>query len=166
MEERHCKISKADNPLSPPVRICVSMPSGHGITFPNVCGNPKHLTTLKGGLLALEATATAAATETTTSATAATTTATTVTETATATTTATEATTATATATTTAATEATAATVVVTGLSVVETDGTTLEVGAVQLVESVLGILNGVEGDISEALRTAGLPRRQLELWL
>lgn len=37
---RHCKISKADNPLSPPVRICVSMPSGYGITFPNVCGNP------------------------------------------------------------------------------------------------------------------------------
>lgn len=119
-----------------------------------------HLTTLKGGLLALEATT--ATTETTTSATAATTTATEVTAATATTATATETTTATATATTAAATEATTtATVVVTGLGVVKTDGTTLEVGAVQLIESVLGILNGVEGNIGEALGTAGLPRRR-----
>lgn len=121
------------------------------------------MTTLEGGLLALEATA--AATETTTSATAATATATEVTTATTATTTATETATATTTATTAAATEATAATVVVTGLGIVETDGATLEVGAVQLLESVLGILNGVEGNIGETLGTAGLPRRQLEHW-
>lgn len=117
---------------------------------------------LEGDLLALEATATTAAVEATatattaatvTEATAAATTATTVTEATTATTT-TTATATTEAAAATAATETTAAaaTVVVTSLGIVKADLATLNGLAVQLIESLLGIINGAECDVSETL--------------
>lgn len=115
----------------------------------------KSTTTLEGDLLALEATATTAATAETTAATATvaesttstTTTATASTEAAAATTVA-EATTAA----TAAAEPATTAAVVVTGLGIVKADLATLNGLAVQLLESLLGIINRTEGDVSEAL--------------
>lgn len=106
---------------------------------------------LEGDLLALEAAAAtaaastkpAAATATITESTASATTAATATEAAAAAATA-------ATATTEAA--AAAAAIVVASLSIVKTHLTTLDGLAVELLESLLGIVNGGEGDVSEAL--------------
>lgn len=109
---------------------------------------------LEGDLLALEA---AATTATATEAAAATTTTTTTSTTEAATAAATTATTAAETATATTATT-TAATVVVTGLGEVKTNWSAVDISAVELLESVLGIIDGVERDIGEALGTATLP--------
>jgi hypothetical protein len=118
---------------------------------------------LEGDLLALEATATTAATAETTAATATVTESTTSTATAaTATTEATAATTVTE-ATSTATAEATAtAAVVVTGLGIVKADLATLNGLAVQLLKSLLGIINGSKGNVSETLRAT----RLTEKWL
>lgn len=115
---------------------------------------------LEGRLLALEATATAAATETTT-ATAVTETTTAATATATTATAVTEATTATATAAeATTTTTAASATEVVAGLGgrVVQTDVAAGAVLAVELLESLLGIVNRVERDVAETLGATRLP--------
>ena len=116
--------------------------------------------------VALEVTEATTVGRATTAPTAATTT-TTITETATATTTTTATTVAEATATATAATtettaatataEATTATVVVTGSSKVQADVAAIDVSAVQALKSSLGLVNGAELDVTEALRGASL---------
>jgi hypothetical protein len=117
---------------------------------------------LEGDLLALEAATTAAA-ATTTESTAATTTVTEATTSATAST-ATEAAASTATeaaaTATTATTEATTtATVVVAGLGIVKTDLATLNRLAIQLLESLLGIVDRGEANVAETLRATRLTR-------
>lgn len=114
---------------------------------------------LESGLLAGEATTTAATTEATTATTAATAT-TTAAEAATATATATTATTTEATAAT--ATATTAATVGVTGLGIIKTDGSAIDVTTVEGLKGLLGILDRVEGHIGEALGATRLPSTML----
>jgi hypothetical protein len=147
---------KSRQPTSPRMVLCKTL------AVSLMCGCIMYF--LKSRALALEATATTAATEptaTTTTATATaateTTTATTATEAAAAaaTTTTTEATTAT----TTAATETTTtAAVGVTGLSIVQTDRPAIQVTAVQGLEHVLGIIDRGESHIGEALGATRLP--------
>lgn len=117
---------------------------------------------LEGDLLALEAAAaTAAATST---------------EPAAATTAVTESTTATATAATaaeaaaaatatTATAEATAATVVVAGLGIVKADLATLNVLAVQLLESLLGVIDRCEGNVAETLGATRLTEKTVSIY-
>lgn len=143
------KDQKPNNPRSP-LLVCDKLPSDRA-TRRNL---------LERDLLALEATATATATsETATTTTAATSTATTATATETTTTATVSAEAATAaTTTTTAEATATAAAVAVTRLSVVKTDGASIDILSVKLLESLLGVLNGAEGDVTETLGAARLP--------
>lgn len=69
--------------------------------------------------------------------------------------------TATAKSTATAATAA-ATTVVWPATSIVQTDSTTLKVGALELLDGLLGILNGVERDVPETLEPSSFPKRKL----
>lgn len=116
---------------------------------------------LEGGLLALEATAaspTSTAVAKAPAATTTTSTATTVAKATAATTTSTSTTVAKAT-TATATAEATASIVGATG-GVVETNRATGQVSTLQSLNDLLGIIDGVKGDVTEALEATSLPVR------
>lgn len=73
------------------------------------------------------------------------------------------------TATSTAAAEATTAAAATSTAAVVwpaagkvQADSTALKVGTLELVDNLLGILNGVEGDVTETLEPSGFPEEEL----
>lgn len=119
---------------------------------------------LERDLLALEAGAAATTATTATAVTESTTSTTTATEAATSTTVS-EATAAPTATSTTAepTTTATAATAVVwSAAGKVQADSTTLKVYTLELFDSLLGILDGVEGDVTETLEPSGFPKEEL----
>lgn len=66
-----------------------------------------------------------------------------------------------ATAETTTAAAATA-TVIWSAAGIVQTDSTALKVGTLELLDRLLGVLNRVEGDVTETLESSGFPKREL----
>lgn len=60
---------------------------------------------------------------------------------------------------------ATTTTVVWSAAGIVQTDSTALKVGTLKLLDSFLGVLDGVEGNVTETLESSGFPDGELA-WL